>query len=48
MWQDIEVWLHPDDDIDTTATTKVDIRWMLNCLVHNIEKILNFGKTYAV
>ena len=26
---------------------KVNIQWMLYCLVHNIEKILHFGKTYA-
>ena len=27
---------------------KVNIQWMLYCLVHNIEKIMNFGKTYAI
>jgi transposase len=27
---------------------KVDIQWMLYCLVHNIEKIINFGKSYAM
>jgi transposase len=27
---------------------KVNIQWMLYCLVHNIEKILNFGKSYAM
>jgi hypothetical protein len=26
---------------------KVNIQWMLYCLVHNIEKIVNFGKNYA-
>ena len=26
---------------------KVNIQWMLYCLVHNIEKISNFGKIYA-
>ena len=26
---------------------KVNIQWMLYCLVHNIEKIINYGKTYA-
>jgi len=26
---------------------KVNIQWMLYCLVHNIEKIINFGKSYA-
>jgi transposase len=26
---------------------KVNIQWMLYCLVHNIEKIGNFGKNYA-
>ena len=27
---------------------KVNIQWMLYCLVHNIEKIMNFGKSYAI
>ncbi len=27
---------------------KVNIQWMLYCLVHNIEKILNFGTRYAM
>ncbi|RKX61789.1 MAG: IS1182 family transposase [Thermodesulfobacteriota bacterium] len=27
---------------------KVNIQWMLYCLVHNIEKIMNFGKTCAI
>jgi len=27
---------------------KVNIQWMLYCLVHNIEKIINYGKSYAV
>lgn len=27
---------------------KVNIQWMLYCLVHNIEKIINFGKTYRM
>jgi len=27
---------------------KVNIQWMLYCLVHNIEKIINFGKNYAM
>jgi hypothetical protein len=26
---------------------KVNIQWILYCLVHNIEKIANFGKNYA-
>jgi transposase len=26
---------------------KVNIQWMLYCLVHNIEKITNFGKSYS-
>lgn len=25
---------------------KVNIQWMLYCLVHNIEKIINYGKSY--
>jgi transposase len=27
---------------------KVNIQWMLYCLVHNIEKILHFGRSYAM
>jgi len=27
---------------------KVNIQWMLYCLVHNIEKIMNFGRSYAM
>jgi len=27
---------------------KVNIQWMLYCLVHNIEKVLHFGKSYAM
>ena len=27
---------------------KVGIQWKLYCLVHNIEKILNYGKTFAM
>jgi len=27
---------------------KVNIQWMLYCLVHNIEKVLHFGASYAM
>ena len=27
---------------------KVGIQWKLYCLVHNIEKIMNFGRSYAM
>jgi hypothetical protein len=27
---------------------KVNIQWMLYCLVHNIEKVINFGRTYVM
>jgi hypothetical protein len=27
---------------------KVTIQWLLYCLVHNIEKIANYGKTYVM
>ena len=27
---------------------KVNIQWLLYCLVHNIEKIMNFGKSYSM
>ncbi len=27
---------------------KVNIQWMLYCLIHNIEKVLHFGRSYAI
>jgi transposase len=36
------------DRFTLRGRAKVNIQWMLYCLVHNIEKIANFGKTYAV
>jgi len=26
---------------------KVNVQWLLSCMVHNIEKILNYGVAYA-
>jgi hypothetical protein len=31
-----------------TSRAKVNIKWMFYCLVHNIEKIGNFGRTYGM
>jgi transposase len=36
------------DRFTVRGQTKVNIQWMLYCLVHNIEKIMNFGKSYAM
>ena len=36
------------DRFTLRGRTKVNIQWRLYCLVHNIEKILNFGTTYAI
>jgi len=36
------------DRFTLRGQVKVSIQWMLYCLVHNIEKILNFGSTYAM
>jgi hypothetical protein len=36
------------DRFTLRGNTKVNIQWMLYCLVHNIEKIMNFGKSYAM
>jgi transposase len=36
------------DRFTLRGLVKVNIQWMLYCLVHNIEKILHFGKSYAV
>jgi transposase len=35
------------DKFTLRGHVKVNIQWMLYCLVHNIEKIANFGKTYS-
>jgi transposase len=36
------------DRFTVRGRIKVNIQWMLYCLVHNIEKIINFGKSYAM
>jgi hypothetical protein len=36
------------DRFTLRSRIKVNIQWMLYCLVHNIEKIINFGKSYAM
>ena len=36
------------DRFTLRGQTKVNIQWMLYCLVHNIEKIINYGKSYAM
>ena len=36
------------DRFTLRGNIKVNIQWMLYCLVHNIEKIINFGKSYAM
>jgi lysozyme family protein len=36
------------DRFTLRGRAKVTIQWMLYCLVHNIEKILNFGTSYAM
>ena len=36
------------DRFTVRGQIKVNIQWMLYCLVHNIEKITNFGKTYGM
>lgn len=35
------------DRFTLRGRAKVNIQWMLYCVVHNIEKILNFGMSYA-
>ena len=34
------------DRFTLRGKTKVNIQWMLYCLVHNIEKIINYGISY--
>ena len=36
------------DRLTLRGRTKVNIQWMLYCMVHNIEKILHFGTSYAM
>jgi hypothetical protein len=36
------------DRFTLRSRIKVNIQWMLYCLVHNIEKIINYGKSYAM
>jgi len=36
------------DRFTLRGQVKVNIQWMLYCLVHNIEKIVNFGRSYAM
>jgi len=36
------------DKFTLRGQTKVNIQWMLYCLVHNIEKILHFGSRFAM
>ena len=36
------------DRFTLRSRIKVNIQWMLYCLVHNIEKIINFGRSYAM
>lgn len=36
------------DRFTLRGRAKVNIQWMLYCLVHNIEKVLHFGASYAM
>ena len=36
------------DRFTLRGSIKVNIQWMLYCLVHNIKKIVNFEKSYAM
>jgi hypothetical protein len=36
------------DRFTLRGKTKVNIQWKLYCLVHNIEKILNYGKSFSI
>jgi transposase len=36
------------DRFTPIGRVKVNIQWMLYCLVHNIEKILHFGRSFAM
>jgi len=36
------------DRFTLRGQVKVNIQWLLYCIVHNIEKIINYGKSYTV
>ena len=36
------------DRFTLRGKTKVNIQWLLYCIVHNIEKICNYGNNYAI
>jgi hypothetical protein len=36
------------DRFTLRGKVKVNIQWKLYCLVHNIEKILNYGESFAI
>lgn len=36
------------DRFTLRGRVKVNVQWMLYCLVHNIEKVLHFGTSYAI
>ena len=36
------------DRFTLRGKVKVNIQWMLYCIVHNIEKICNYGKSYSI
>ena len=36
------------DRFTLRGKVKVNIQWMLYCLVHNIEKILKYGESFAI
>ena len=36
------------DRFTLRGKVKVNIQWLLYCMVHNIEKIANFGPAFAV
>ena len=36
------------DKFTLSGRSKVQIQWMLYCIVHNMEKIAHFGKSYAM
>ena len=35
------------DRFNLRAKNKVNVQWLLYCMVHNIDKIVNFGVSFA-
>jgi hypothetical protein len=40
--------LQENGSVHSTGKIKFNNQWKLNCLVHNIEKIMNYGESFSM